>query len=162
MKPLEYSRFEAYIDESGNTGLDLFGDKDQPFFWTGTIVLEENVSIPYEVTELAQSEGKQELHGNELGLGRIERLADRLIAILDALDARFHFTRTEKKHIPTMRFADAILDNVNNPAVSHIHYQITYLRKALAARIDAFFSEQTKSIFGIFIYLVILMSSESF
>ncbi|MUG71331.1 DUF3800 domain-containing protein [Paenibacillus validus] len=141
---MPHSHFEAYIDESGNTGLDLFGDKEQPFFWTGTIVVEEKISLPYDVYELAQSEGKKELHGNELGLGRIDRLADRLIQIIEGIDARFHFTRTEKKHIPTMRFADAILDNVNNAAVGHMHYQVTFLRKALAARIDAFFSEQDK------------------
>jgi hypothetical protein len=34
MMPL--SRY-AYTDESGNTGLNLF-DKNQPIFWTGTLV----------------------------------------------------------------------------------------------------------------------------
>jgi hypothetical protein len=141
---MTHLQFEAYIDESGNTGLDLFGDRDQPFFWTGSIIVEGNISFPYDVNDLAQSVGKRELHGNELGISRIDRLADSLIKTIQGTDARFHFTRTEKGHIPTMRFADAILDNVNNAAVGHMHFQVTILRKLLAAKIDAFFSEQDK------------------
>jgi hypothetical protein len=138
------TQFEAHIDESGNTGIDLFGDKKQPFFWTGTIVVEQNITLPFDVYVLAQSEGKTELHGSELGLGRIDRLADKLVQTIEGIDARFHFTRTEKAHIPTMRFVDAILDNVNNSAVGHLHYQNSHLRKSLAARIDGFFSDQDK------------------
>lgn len=136
--------FEAHIDESGNTGLDLFGDIKQPFFWTGAIVIEESAKYPYDLQHLAESVGEHELHGNKLGIGKINQLGDKLIEIIDSIDARFHFTRTEKKHIPTMRFVDAVLDNVNNPAVGQLHYQITMMRKMLAAKIDMFFDEQDK------------------
>jgi len=136
--------FEAHIDESGNTGLDLFGDIKQPFFWTGAIVIDESAKYPYPLQHLAESVGKQELHGNELGIRRIDQLGDKLNEIINCIDARFHFTRTEKKHISTMRFVDALIDNVNNPAVGQLHYQITMMRKMLAAKIDMFFDEQDK------------------
>lgn len=136
--------FQAHIDESGNTGLDLFGDIKQPFFWTGTIVIEESSKYPHDLQDLAESVGEHELHGNKLGIRKIDQIGEKLIEIIESIDARFHFTRTEKKHIPTMRFVDAILDNVNNPAVGHLHYQITMMRKMIAAKIDLFFDEQDK------------------
>jgi len=69
----------AYTDESGNSGLKLFGDA-QDTFWTGTMISfsdlnQKCASFHRELLELAEV---PELHGNELGFGRIEKVAGRL------------------------------------------------------------------------------------
>jgi len=138
--------FEAYIDESGNTGIELF-DKKQPFFWTGTIIVKQSAQLPFELVVLAKKFGKTELHGNELGLGRINEISNQLIEVIESLNARFMFTRVEKSHISSMRLADALLDNVNNPAITALHYNVPFLKKTLAYYIDFMMDENDKIIF---------------
>lgn len=60
--------FEAYIDESGNTGIDLF-DKRQPFFWTGTMVVRQGILFPCDIASIAQKVGKKSFMGVNWDLG---------------------------------------------------------------------------------------------
>ncbi|HGE7613846.1 TPA: DUF3800 domain-containing protein [Bacillus cereus] len=138
--------FEAYIDESGNTGIDLF-DKNQPFFWTGTIIVKQGAQFPIDVSSLAHQVGKKELHGSELGLGRINEISDQLIEVIESLNARFMFTRVEKSHISSMRLADALFDHVNNPAMTSFHYNVPFNRKMLSYYIDVMMSEKDRKDF---------------
>ncbi|PWW01242.1 hypothetical protein DFQ01_110132 [Paenibacillus cellulosilyticus] len=138
--------FEAYIDESGNTGIDLF-DKRQPFFWTGTMVVTQGVRFPCDITSIAQKVGSKELHGSKLGLRRINEIAKQLIDIIETLNARFMFTRVEKSHISAMRLADALFDNVNNPAVTAFHYNVPFNKKMLAYYVDIMMDEKDRKDF---------------
>jgi hypothetical protein len=78
-----------YIDESGQTGLNLF-DPQQPILYYGVL------SSPHNLNEVARPAvealrerfGVERLHANELGLGRISSIASEL----EALQVEFDFT----------------------------------------------------------------------
>ena len=81
---------EAYSDESGNSGSNLF-DEAQPWFWTGTLIAAPNIDRvgSSAVGALCGRLGVAELHGKDLGLGRIEAIADDLREAFERVRARF-------------------------------------------------------------------------
>lgn len=119
----------AYTDESGNTGNHLF-DLDQPYFWTGTLLSKPDFDrhAKLHVYQWCRSLGEQELHGSQLGLQRIERVARELEALIVIHDARFVFTRLEKQHLAATKFVDTFFDSGINRAVSAVHYSSPLLR----------------------------------
>lgn len=144
----EVSKLIAYTDESGNTGNHLF-DKSQPVFWTGTLLstcdLDNDLKHIFErwCDELIVSE----LHGNELGLNRIENIAEELQNLILEYNLKFIFSLVEKQHVATMKFVDAIIDSGLNKAVSPIHYNLRPLRLPLAYIIDLNFSPRNREQF---------------
>jgi uncharacterized protein DUF3800 len=127
---------EAYSDESGNSGSNIF-DGDQPWFWTGTLIATgdvQRVSGPI-VDDACRRLGVTELHGKVLGLPRIEIIADDLVKAFDALRAQFVFTTLEKVHLASTKFVDTVLDSDVNMGVSPMHYGFRGLRMPLTAAI---------------------------
>lgn len=59
----------AYIDETGNTGQNLF-DSSQPFLMTAALITKTNFAFLYKrhVQILSKKLGVIALHANELGL----------------------------------------------------------------------------------------------
>jgi hypothetical protein len=123
----------AYTDESGNTGNNLF-DKQQPFFWTGSLISEADLNLAgAEVhKECLALAGVTELHGNELGFGGIEKIANKLEKFFVSHRCRFLVTRIEKEHVAATKFVDTVMDSGINKAVSPLHYGIRGLRLPLA------------------------------
>ena len=71
-----------YVDESGQTGLELFDD-NQPFLYYGVLSSEFNldeVSLPH-VERLRNDLGVERLHAAELGNGRLVTIVDDLVAL---------------------------------------------------------------------------------
>jgi len=123
----------AYTDETGNTGQNLF-DENQPFFWTGTLVSENDMQTAAAGLHrwcLAEV-GQTELHGNELGLGGIQKIASKLLMFFRSTGCRFYFTIVEKQHLAGTKFVDTILDSGSNPAIDLLHYGARALRMPLA------------------------------
>ena len=127
-------RFEAFTDEAGHTGLNLF-DPVQPWFWTGTLL----TPAPFQergeelFRRLRASVGAPVLHAKELGLPRIEQLiAVPLKGFLEEMDVHFVLTAIEKRHLAATKLADTILDSSTNKAVSRLHYGVHGLRLMLA------------------------------
>ncbi|AHN24500.1 DUF3800 domain-containing protein [Lysinibacillus varians] len=118
----------AYIDESGNSGVKIFSGGDK-FHWVGVMLSSCDVdSTLKRIIKLAQTEGFNELHGGELGLTRLNRLADSLIELYEELDVTFVFTRVEREHVATMKFVDLVFDPENNEAVPSEMYNIEFFR----------------------------------
>jgi hypothetical protein len=69
----------VYVDESGNTGKNIF-DPAQPDFFTAALVSKGDFDAVWgeRITAIAQKFGAEALHANELGLGRLEEIADPL------------------------------------------------------------------------------------
>jgi hypothetical protein len=113
----------TYTDETGNSGFNLF-DSAQPMFRTGTLVssLDVHTQGISAVPECCHSIGVQELHGNELGLGRIQKIASRVRSLFVKLDCQFVFTQIDKTLLAATKLTDTVLDSGTNPAVSHFHY----------------------------------------
>ena len=98
----------AYIDETGNTGNNLF-DLQQPVFMSGALITKTNFDILYAkiVKELAKYSETGILHANELGLDRIDLIVNDFIKILKKSDARIYIARADKRkscwEIPPIR-----------------------------------------------------------
>lgn len=119
----------AYADESGNSGLRLFGDK-QDTFWTCTLIAFSDLDTKYATfhRELVAFSGKDELHGNELGFGRIEKIAGRLAAFIREKKFRFSFVRVHKPYLAATKMFDLTFDAGVNPAVPPHTYAVRQLR----------------------------------
>jgi SEC-C motif/Protein of unknown function (DUF3800) len=130
---LEWVR--AYSDEAGNSGNNLF-DPGQPYFWTGTLVCEVDVDregVKLHAKCLALS-GQSELHGNQLGLSGIEKIAPMLGELLAKVKGRFLFTSIEKHHLAATKFFDVLMDSGVNHAISNLQYAYRTLRLSLAVQ----------------------------
>lgn len=80
----------CYVDESGNTGNELF-DPNQPILYYGLIIAKANlhvVALP--LLEAARAKlGVPTLHANELGVGRLSEVAEGLGRFSIERDVRF-------------------------------------------------------------------------
>lgn len=119
----------AYADESGNSGLKLFGG-EQDTFWTGTLISFADLDRKYTSfhRELLELAGKSELHGNELGFGRVERIAGRLAWFIREKKLRFSFVRIFKPYLAATKLFDLAFDSGANPAVPPHAYAVRHLR----------------------------------
>jgi hypothetical protein len=128
----------AYTDETGNTGLNLF-DEGQPCFWTGTLLTPVDLDRldPGIHRACLERAGCAELHGNQLGLSGIEKIAGKLELLLYRYRMRFVFTRVDKKHLAGTKFVDTLMDSGINEAVSNLHYGVRFHRLYLAQAIVA-------------------------
>jgi hypothetical protein len=122
-------RCNAYADESGNSGLKLFGDQ-QDRFWMGTLFSFADVDRKYTGmhSELLGLVGKPELPGNELGLGRIEKIAGRLAWFIREKKLRLSFIRVHKPYLAATKLFDLAFDSGANPAVPPLAYGVRHLR----------------------------------
>ena len=122
----------AYVDETGNTGHNLF-DEAQPDFFTAALVTKGDFHIQYrlKILELANIHKSNALHGQQLGLGRIEAIAFKLLEILVSAGGTFFMSRVEKKYLLCTKIFDSIFDSGENPAVAWHHYNVRSSRLIL-------------------------------
>ncbi|MFZ5352779.1 MAG: DUF3800 domain-containing protein [Bacillota bacterium] len=118
-----------YTDESGNTGLSLFDDK-QPYFWTCTMITEEDFNT-VDLSPVLSALQVDRLHANIIGLPGIESISDQLCEIITN-KCTFLFTKIEKRYFAKLKLFDLIFDNGINHATTTIHYGIRGLRLPLA------------------------------
>src|SRR6266571_332457 len=123
----------AFTDETGNSGLNMF-DQNQPFFWTGTLLTPVDWdTLPPAIHQACLDRaGCAELHGNQLGLSGIERIAGKLMQLFQRYKTQFLFTRIEKRHLVATKFVDTLMDSGLSGAVSNFHYAIRFNRLYLA------------------------------
>jgi len=138
----------AYTDESGNTGQNLF-DPSQEHFWTGTLVTAEDIEFfgHSTIEKCCKMLEVNALHGNELGVGRLEKIAPWLENYIQGSDFYFVFTKVEKRHISCTKFFDILMDNAINEAVSWLHYGYRALRFPLVCIVRQHFSDADERTF---------------
>ncbi|TMO82004.1 hypothetical protein CWC16_02430 [Pseudoalteromonas sp. S3776] len=130
-----------YVDESGQTGLELFDD-NQPFLYYGVLSSEFNLdelSLPH-VERLRNNLGVERLHAAELGNGRLVTIVDDLVALKEQYKLSFDFYRVTKKDHAAICFFDQVFDQGNNPAVPWNAYW-TPLRYVLVSKVSFLFDE---------------------
>src|SRR5215212_5325112 len=73
----------AYVDESGNTGRNIF-DPSQPDYYTAALLNKGNFDSCYSdrIGIIAGKIGATSIHANELGLSRLETIAPDLFELL--------------------------------------------------------------------------------
>jgi hypothetical protein len=129
----------AYVDESGNTGNRIF-DEDQPLFITAAMMTKTNFDLvrDAELTLIARKVGQVALHANELGVARIEEIADDLLRIIKQADARFFVSRLEKRYLAAAKVYDTYFDAGENLAVPWHVYWLKPLRLTMMFKLSQF------------------------
>ena len=130
-----------YVDESGQTGLELF-DKNQPFLYYGVLSSKLNLdALALEtVKNLRKRLGVERLHAAELGNLKLVDIVDDIIKLQKKFDIKFDFYSVAKADYTIMAFFDQVFDQGVNPAVTWTAYW-TPLRYVLLLKVAYLFNE---------------------
>ena len=133
-----------YIDESGNTGLNLF-DANQPKLFYGVLGCSANLDVIAEplLTELRKELGVRRIHATELGVGRLIPIAKRIADFSKKHDLRFSLLKVTKEDHAVISFYDQVFDSEMNKAVSWHHY-FTPLRYPMLMKVAFLFDDQLR------------------
>jgi len=142
----------AYVDESGNTGKNIF-DTAQPDFFTAALVTKGDFDSAWgpRVTAVASKIGASAIHANELGLGRLETVADDLLDVLIDAQAHFFVSRVEKRYLLATKMFDVLFDSGENAAVAWHNYNFRPLKMVLAFKLAHAINEEVAREFWDFI-----------
>ena len=103
----------AYIDESGNTGFNLF-DPDQPYFQNAAMSSHVDFDEVFQgrVQRMADRLGVEYLHGFELGVDGVEKIAGDIAELLEFSQVSFYFAAVNRETSPPsnslMRFSTQV------------------------------------------------------
>ncbi len=102
----------AYVDETGNTGNRIF-DLDQPLFITAAMMTRANFDAVQKaaVAAIAKKAGVHELHANEMGVAKVEEIANDILKIVKVAQARFFLSRLEKRYLGATKVIDTYFDS---------------------------------------------------
>jgi len=132
----------AYVDETGNTGSNLF-DPAQPTFMTSALLTKKEFDFFHSqaVKKLAAKLGVDALHANELGLTRIEAIAADLLQVITVSGAQFLFCVVKKPDLAATKLFDTLFDSGENFAVPWHAYNVRPLRLLLLFKVTALLDE---------------------
>lgn len=138
----------AFVDETGNTGGNLF-DEDQPLFLTAALITRSDFdkARKHQFDAILADAQLKCLHAAELGFGGLEQIADPLLKLLKKADARFFVSRVEKRYLLATKFFDTFFDSGENPAVPWQAYNIRPLRLILAFKVAHLVDETVARMF---------------
>jgi hypothetical protein len=133
----------AFVDETGNTGENLF-DKVQPLFLTGALITKTDFDIVYDrkIRDIVRLAGVETLHAKDLGFNRIEPIIGDIHKILKKCDARFFLSRVEKRYLAVTKIIDTIFDSGENLPVPWQFYNYRPLRLILVFKIASLVDEE--------------------
>jgi hypothetical protein len=138
----------AYLDETGNTGDNLF-DKNQPIFLTGALITKTNFDILYKgkINKICQKLGATSLHANELGFRKLDDIAQDLLKILKKSDGRIFLFKIVKKDLALTKLVDTIFDSGENLAVPWHIYNYKVLRLLIVIKLAYILNEDILKLF---------------
>lgn len=134
----------AYVDESGNTGANIF-DQEQPVFVTAALITKTNFDLLHknELKRIAKSIDATELHASVIGADGVEAIAADLLKLFKKSDARFFVSRIEKRYLAATKFVDTLFDSFENKAVPWHVYNMRPMRLLLVFKVAYILSEET-------------------
>src|SRR5688500_6555361 len=108
----------AYIDETGNTGNNLF-DSEQPIFMSAALITKTNFDAIHhrKIRKISRNTGNDIIHANKLGTIKINIIAEDILKILKMADARFYMAKVDKITLALTKLIDTIFDSGENLAV---------------------------------------------
>jgi hypothetical protein len=138
----------AYVDETGNTGHNLF-DAAQPDFYTAALITKGDFDLAFAVSTkaIAQKLGIHSLHGQELGVAKLESAAPDILRLLSAAKANFFVSRVEKKYLLGTKVFDSLFDSGENAAMAWHHYNLRPLKIMLAFKTAFILDDETARLF---------------
>ena len=122
----------AYIDESGNTGFNLF-DPAQPYFFNVAMSSPVDFDDVFRsrVNRIARGAGVEHLHAREMGVDGVEAAAAALIELVEFSQVRFYFAAVDKQDVAALKVFDALFDPGENPAAPTAAYALRVLKFGL-------------------------------
>jgi hypothetical protein len=90
------------------------------------------------IAAAAKIAGVQALHANELGIGKVDRIAPGLLKLVKAAGARFLLLRLEKRYLAATKVVDTYFDCGENLAVPWQLYSLRRLRLLLTFKVAKF------------------------
>ena len=134
-------RMFFYIDESGNTGLNLF-DKAQSTLYYGVISSPFNLDLKLDRTfkKLRKQLGVERLHASELGCFQLNKIAGSIRQLIKKYDISFDFYKVVKSDLALISFFDVIFDPHLNEQVPPQYYN-TPLRYLLLFTLSSIIDE---------------------
>jgi len=125
--------FKMYIDESGNSGHNIFDDNQPSFFCLGILSGHDLTTIE-KCSEARRRLQVEELHGAKLGLTRISSICSLLIDIVQEYKLTFLCSEINKIYFGKMKFFDVIFDSGTNPGVGPLNCFVKPLKFLLMIR----------------------------
>jgi hypothetical protein len=134
----------AYVDESGNTGKNIF-DEAQPDYFTAALVNVGDFDDRWgcQIGEIAKSVGAEAIHANGLGFGKLESIAPNIYTLLVKSKAHFFISRVETRYLLATKMFDVLFDSGENAAVAWHNYNIRPLKIMLAFKLAGIIEETT-------------------
>ncbi|MFW3142837.1 Protein of uncharacterised function (DUF3800) [Legionella pneumophila] len=133
-----------YIDESGNTGSNIF-DPKQPIIYYGLLISPKSLNICNQITLMREKLNVNQLHARALG-ERLELVVEDLLKTIDELNLKFKlFTINKSDHV-MIQFFDQVFDDNINPAVPFHWYNSPFRYKLLFAIAFYLFDEELRKL----------------
>lgn len=138
------SHMFAFIDESGNTGPNLF-DSEQPVFYSVAVISKRDLDIEYagEFSRLANLCGASTLHAAELGGAALEKVLPEIQRMIKRDNVRFFLGVLVKRDSVLAKLADTLLDSHDNRAVPWSAYNFRGLRLMLVFKLSVVANENS-------------------
>lgn len=132
----------AHIDETGNTGANIF-DVHQPVFMTAALITRGKFDLLYQkqVKSIANHIGNDILHAAEIGIDKTEEIAPHLLKVLKKANASFFVARVVKIDLAATKLVDTIFDSGENLAVPWHAYNFRPLRVLLVFKVARLLTE---------------------
>jgi len=143
-----------YADEAGNTGTDLFNDKNQPYFYTSVIFSQKDVDIDQNIKKDYQQicddylqSDVSEIHFTELLTEERKNISKAMLELIKKYDLKVFISLIEKKYLPKLLFIDEFFDCGLNPKVPSEMYNVRMYRQILTFGIVSEFTDEDSEIF---------------
>ena len=131
-----------YVDESGNTGLNL-NDNTQPYLYYGVLsspVDLDSSELP-ELIDIRKNLSVTRIHANEIGYDKLSKVYKLFIELIEKYNLKFDLYKLNKRDYIVISFFDQVFDQGLNPAVPWNWYW-TPLRYPLLFAVSSLFDDE--------------------
>ncbi|WP_319542338.1 DUF3800 domain-containing protein [uncultured Pseudodesulfovibrio sp.] len=129
--------FSIYVDESGNSGKNLFDDN--LYFYQGALFCSANCDELFGefVRDCCDKFQVDRLHAHKIGIEGVEALVLDAVGMMDLCDWSFNLFSIEKSYITTCKFVDVFFDSGLNHEVPWVLYNHEYYKHSLCLMCDS-------------------------
>lgn len=133
----------AYVDETGNTGANIF-DKVQPDFFLAALICRNDFDRceAAKIRQIARRIGKIDLHAKIIGADNLELIAADLLKTFRQAGCHFFVSRVEKRYLLAAKMFDYLFDSGENAAVAWHNYNIRPLKLMLMFKLSHLIDEE--------------------
>lgn len=131
-----------YIDESGNTGLNL-NDNFQPYLYYGVLSspIDLDLSELPELLDIRKILSVKRIHANEIGYEKLSKAYELFVKLIKKYELKFDLYKIKKRDYILISFFDQLFDQGLNPAVPWNWYW-TPLRYPLLFAVSSLFDDE--------------------